>query len=128
MNSLERAIRGRPGAESESVDRTSRFAETTSKRLRDTVRLAPTASMVSNSQPEAAEGGGSRTWPKELYPPTPDYNDFEDRLVLSEDLPCPEQYSYIRTGEIRTLYILSSKKRRGAYHRPFTEPRLPVTQ
>lgn len=56
-----------------------------------------------------AEPGGDRGWLKELYPDPPDLSVFEERLVLSKDVPCPEQYSHIRTGEIRTLHILSSK-------------------
>ncbi|KAK7724805.1 hypothetical protein SLS63_008499 [Diaporthe eres] len=61
------------------------------------------------SQSEVGEAGGDRDWLDDLYPTAPDYSAFEERLVLSKDVPCPEQYSHIRTGEIRTLHILSSK-------------------
>lgn len=71
--------------------------------------VTPLALSVSDPHPDAAGDGGERSWRDDLYPTAPDYSAFEERLVLSKDVPCPEQYSHVRTGEIRTLHILSSR-------------------
>lgn len=102
--STEPLTRGRSRREAQAIDDFPRLSATTSK--------STSVSVVRedhSTPPEIAGAGGDRDWLNDLYPTAPDLSAFEDRLVLSKDVPCPEQYSHIRTGEIRTLHILSSK-------------------
>lgn len=109
------ATRGRPRMVAGSSDHTPKLAKPISKSTSISwVREDPIALSVARtpeSQSEVAEAGGDswRDWLDDLYPTAPDYSAFEERLVLSKDVPCPEQYSHIHTGQIRTLHILSSK-------------------
>lgn len=111
--STEPATRGRPRMVAESSEQAPQLASTISKSTSISgVREGPIAlraARTPETQSEVGEAGGDRDWLDDLYPTAPDYSAFEERLVLSKDVPCPEQYSHIRTGEIRTLHILSSK-------------------
>lgn len=111
--STEALTRGRSRLEPQSTDHSPRLAtaisrSTSNSRLRQELM---TASAIKSTGPRAgsAQISGHGDWRNDLYPTAPDYSAFEERLVLSKDVPCPEQYSHIRTGEIRTLHILSSK-------------------
>lgn len=111
--STEPATRGRARVAAEASDHTPQLAKAISKStstfwVREDPNTRPVA-ITPESQSEVAEAGGGKDWLDDLYPSAPDYSAFEERLVLSKDVPCPEQYSHIRTGEIRTLHILSSK-------------------